>query len=545
MKVFSSQNGKMTVALALSLVAIGGLAFIFGGGAEMVSGAESRLPYIETTKATDKLDVSATLNGIVDPWGIPATAWFEWGTDTSYGNSTTPPEYYSGGNGPSNFSKSISGLSANTVYHFKAVARNTNGTNNEGVDFVFTTGNASGGGGPPPGKSGGGTASPLCGFAWGATDENPISKMGVGWVSFNSQDCDTDGDRIFDDGVAGCPTSGTAVPYSVSVKPNGKDLDGFAWSSNLGWIQFGGLSGFPNGGGTQPVNANIQNNNEVRGWARAIAGKDRNDGWDGWISLRGGDAYEVNFDSVTKKFSGFSWGGEVVGWLKWDSTPSKGVRYCDAREQEVIVTLAADPTNGPAPLDVVLTATYTLASEDQKQLAQVINTAEAADARYRFKCDQSDEWSAPQATNTYNCRYILEGRIYTALASVSIDNGAWSDPPARIEIATDQASNLLNASCSVEPSIALVGEQVVWTATISPPDGAMTPYTYTFVFNDGQANPSAINKTDLTPANVSRTYSRIGPKLLQVGVIDSSPVPKTGNCNTSATVVVKPKIIEI
>lgn len=126
----------------------------------------------------------------------------------------------------------------------------------------------------------------LEGFAWSST---------VGWISLN---CKT-GSRTAGDI---CTTSN----YRVTIQTNG-NITGWGWSSNIGWVKFGGLSSFPTGGGTQAVNASVSGtfpNLTWRGWARACAGtnapaaseqkdcssmnpNDNSGDWDGWISLGG------------------------------------------------------------------------------------------------------------------------------------------------------------------------------------------------------------------------------------------------------------------
>lgn len=144
----------------------------------------------------------------------------------------------------------------------------------------------------------------LDGYAWSSN---------IGWISFN---CRTGGNNQSNI----CGTSN----YQVAV--NGNNLSGYAWSSNIGWIRFGGLSGFPNGSGTNGNNARVTGaypNYQLNGWARACSvfqsncsGSLRPDhergGWDGWISLRG-----TNYSISTANYGSpqYAWGSEVIGWI--------------------------------------------------------------------------------------------------------------------------------------------------------------------------------------------------------------------------------------
>lgn len=187
------------------------------------------------------------------------------------------------------------------------------------------------------------------GWAWSAYDNNSdgTADVGIGWISFNSN------------------TGGGAIDYSVTVDPAG-NMVGYAWSSNIGWIRFGGLSGFPNipNSGTVPFNARAFNPwppatptsiVTFEGWARACAvfgpgpngvidcgGDDvlrpnyERGGWDGWISLRGTPdtnldgvpdfVYNIRYFTQLQEFRGFAYGGPVnVGWVSFNSdTPGSG-----------------------------------------------------------------------------------------------------------------------------------------------------------------------------------------------------------------------------
>ncbi len=74
--------------------------------------------------------------GTVYPNGLPTSAWFEYGTTTAYSNSTIPQILSA--DSLVQFSQEVSGLTPNTVYHFRIAARNTNGIG-YGFDQRFKT----------------------------------------------------------------------------------------------------------------------------------------------------------------------------------------------------------------------------------------------------------------------------------------------------------------------------------------------------------------------------------------------------------------------
>jgi phosphodiesterase/alkaline phosphatase D-like protein len=80
---------------------------------------------------------TATVRGTVNPGGQATTWHFEYGTTTSYGQTTATS---SAGSGSANVdvASSLAGLSTGTTYHYRLVAENSAGTS-RGADGVFTT----------------------------------------------------------------------------------------------------------------------------------------------------------------------------------------------------------------------------------------------------------------------------------------------------------------------------------------------------------------------------------------------------------------------
>ena len=93
-------------------------------------------PVVTTNPATLIASFSATLNGSLNPHGLTTTVSFQYGTTTAYG-STTPMQTQTGST-YRDIAANISGLSPNTLYHFRIVATNSAGTR-FGGDRTFTT----------------------------------------------------------------------------------------------------------------------------------------------------------------------------------------------------------------------------------------------------------------------------------------------------------------------------------------------------------------------------------------------------------------------
>jgi T5SS/PEP-CTERM-associated repeat protein len=78
---------------------------------------------VQTLPASAIGSRTAYLNGKVNPGGLPANAWFEYGFTTNYGNLTTS-QAVGNGSAMTNFSQVVTGLVAGATYHYRAVASN-------------------------------------------------------------------------------------------------------------------------------------------------------------------------------------------------------------------------------------------------------------------------------------------------------------------------------------------------------------------------------------------------------------------------------------
>lgn len=208
-----------------------------------------------------------------------------------------------------------------------------------------------------------GTGDNLSGWAWsGYTDVNG-NKVGVGWISFNSKDCDADNNGYVDAGIcegnndASTPTSNYGVNIGESNRfPGGyNNISGRAWSSNIGVVSFnpgewGGCA--PDGTCTNPQINWVAGGTggTLSGWARALSGISGSGGWDGWISLSGSN-YSLVLNSggtfgtapLVSSTDHYAWDGSyndtngngikdpseptaTLGWIDW-APPGGGVVF--------------------------------------------------------------------------------------------------------------------------------------------------------------------------------------------------------------------------
>ena len=97
-------------------------------------------PTVTTSAAGSITGAGATLNGVVNPKSLATTWQFEYGTTTAYGTSVPiPGGNLAAGAADQPVSTALTGLLANTLYHFRLKASSTAGINT-GLDATFTTG---------------------------------------------------------------------------------------------------------------------------------------------------------------------------------------------------------------------------------------------------------------------------------------------------------------------------------------------------------------------------------------------------------------------
>lgn len=98
-------------------------------------------PTVTTDAATSIGATATTLNATTNPNGFETTAYFEWGIDTTYGN-ITPIQSIGSGTANVAISQALTGLTAGTTYHYRAVANNSGNTvygNDQSLTTINTT----------------------------------------------------------------------------------------------------------------------------------------------------------------------------------------------------------------------------------------------------------------------------------------------------------------------------------------------------------------------------------------------------------------------
>jgi IPT/TIG domain-containing protein len=83
-------------------------------------------PTVTTDPVADPESTSVVLAGTIDPGGVLASYYYEWGPDINYGQST--PDVDAGsGSGPSSAPQEVTGLDPNTTYHYRIIGSNSSG----------------------------------------------------------------------------------------------------------------------------------------------------------------------------------------------------------------------------------------------------------------------------------------------------------------------------------------------------------------------------------------------------------------------------------
>lgn len=101
-------------------------------------GSSSTAPVANTLVATSISENSATINAQVNGYGISTSISFEYGPTTSYGKTVSATPATVTGNTLTSASAVLSGLAANTTYHYRVKAVNSSGTA-YGNNKTFTT----------------------------------------------------------------------------------------------------------------------------------------------------------------------------------------------------------------------------------------------------------------------------------------------------------------------------------------------------------------------------------------------------------------------
>lgn len=108
-------------------------------GDDMTFTTNGLAPNATTNNASSVTNNSAVLNGLINANNSSTTVTFEYGLTTAYGSNATANQSPVTGTSDTSVNVSLSGLSSDTLYHYRVVGDSTSGTTN-GEDKMFYTG---------------------------------------------------------------------------------------------------------------------------------------------------------------------------------------------------------------------------------------------------------------------------------------------------------------------------------------------------------------------------------------------------------------------
>lgn len=100
--------------------------------------ADNTSPVVKTGPASSITTDLATLSGTINPMGLSATVWFQYGTSSGSYSGTTSIQSIEHGSNTIPISNRISGLQTSATYYYQLVAQNSVGTAS-GSEMAFNT----------------------------------------------------------------------------------------------------------------------------------------------------------------------------------------------------------------------------------------------------------------------------------------------------------------------------------------------------------------------------------------------------------------------
>lgn len=364
------------------------------------------------------------------------------------------------------------------------------------------------------------SATQMTGWAW---SEN------IGWISFNSKNCDANKDGQSDGTPSGCPAAGTPMTqYGVTRQSNG-DLTGYAWSEHIGWIKFDPSGPYP---GSPNRSARVPNVGAASGWFRAIAS---DASWDGWMKFDSGGNYGSGVSlggSQGTTLQGYGWGSDVVGWIHMSGVTQSGNAYGINIGGGQVSNLTAD-VSGPG---------ITCAANPQPSISWTYTDADGlSQSAYQVQIDTNQGFGNPivdsakvtSTSNTYvaPAGILNYGTLYYYRVRVWNTNDVAS--PYAVSSMTTTAHRGPTVAFTSTPTKPVKGVEATmtdqtttsggasiasrsWTFPVSatnttpPADGA----TEKIIFRD-QSNPVTLSVTDsdnLT-CSLQKTITAVSPVL--------------------------------
>jgi len=140
-------------------------------------------PVARTEAMSGISTTSATLLGSINPNGASTEGWFEYGTTQSLGSSTSRQNVGSG-SGFNNFNFTLTSLSQNTTYYYRAMAQNNFGTSQGTILSFMTQSQQVSGGAPLVNTNSASVISTSSATLYGSA--NPNNSFTTGWFEYGT-----------------------------------------------------------------------------------------------------------------------------------------------------------------------------------------------------------------------------------------------------------------------------------------------------------------------------------------------------------------------
>ena len=283
------------------------------------------------------------------------------------------------------------------------------------------------------------TTGKLSGYAWSSN---------IGWIDF---------------GTGALRGVGGGVNINADGTISGVNGKGYAWSSNIGWIQFGELSDFPSGKSTVRANAKLVNE-KFTGWARAVSAIGRTDGWDGWISLSGKASDDSNYGPQINNglVSNYAYGSDVVGWINFNPKANPdGTSITPSIPNCAINCGVTAPVTNQTP-----TASLEINGSPSASIAvnsSAILTWTSANAT---SCSLSGGFVANNLLTSGSQNVGPYGSAQALVYTLNCTN----DTNTATDSVTLNVTNSISAACSASPSNAQVNKTITWSVSPSKED---------------------------------------------------------------------------
>jgi hypothetical protein len=275
----------------------------------------------------------------------------------------------------------------------------------------------------------------------------------MGWISFNSSDCDTNNDGKNDNALCGAVNS-VITSYGVNFPSGDGDITGYAWSEYYGWISFnGGGSAASNAGdlagctGPAVLGQARRVGNALTGGARIMAIKTavaagNAGGYDGCIDLS-----TATIDTGDNTLNGNFWSSDL-GWI-YVNDVKVFLPLVDLKIKDSTNTLIDGPVTDlrePATLNLSWTSTD----------ADNCN----ATAYNSFGPIVGGSWSGAKLLN--NAQSISGITRGDYLYTLTCSKGAFSQTDSVFVSIPTPKANLSSAGCSVANDASACDATVIW-----------------------------------------------------------------------------------